>query len=151
MAVPVSLIAQDVRPGAVAFPSADQAMAEVEVNAPCAVPVSVRSPGQVALKDPFADVPVCSLTVHVNPEQVLGVGMSVEEVQVPISALLPPAEGDVGALARSTPAQPAAAAAIENTRIRSRFFICSVQKVYRAHVAREQSLGKESIIRLWRF
>ncbi len=124
VAVPVSLMAQEVRPGAVALPSADQAMAELEVNAPCATPVSFRSPGQVALNDPFAVVPVCSVTSHLNAVQVLGVGMREEaEAQLPIRALLPPAEGEVGELVRSTPAQPAAAAATENKTTIVSFFI----------------------------
>src|SRR5688500_7083767 len=95
VAVPVSLMAQDVSPGAVALPSALQAIAAADVNAPSAVPVNFRSPAHVAVNAPFADVPVCSLTFHLKSVQVLGVGIKVDEVQFPIRALFPAAVGDV--------------------------------------------------------
>jgi hypothetical protein len=95
VAVPVSLMAQDVSPGAVALPSALQAMAAADVNAPSAVPVNFRSPGQVAENAPLADVAVCSLTFHLKSVQVLGVGIRVDEVQLPIRELFPAAVGDV--------------------------------------------------------
>ena len=65
LAVPVSEMAQDVSPGAVAFPVAVQAIAAALVKAPCAVPVSFRSPAHVAVNEPFAELPVCSLTFGV--------------------------------------------------------------------------------------
>lgn len=97
-AVPVSVIAQDVRPGAVALPVALQPMAVGDVKPPCAVPVSLRSPGHVAENEPFANVAVCSVTFHLKSVQVLGVGMSVEEVQLPSSELFPAAVGAVAEL-----------------------------------------------------
>ncbi len=108
-AVPFSLIGQVVSPGAAAFPSAVQAMAAAEVKAPCAVPVNFRSPAHVALKEPLAEVPLCSLTFHLKSTHVLGLGMSVDEVQLPSSELFPPADGDVSELSRSTLVQAAAA------------------------------------------
>lgn len=58
VAVPVKLIAQEVRPGAVAFPSALHLMVPEEVKAPCAVPVSFNSFAHVALNEPLAEVAV---------------------------------------------------------------------------------------------
>ena len=54
VALPVSLIAQEVRPWAVAFPSALHAMVPEDVNDPFAVPVSFRSFAHVALNEPLA-------------------------------------------------------------------------------------------------
>jgi len=86
--------------------------------------VSLRSPGHVAVKDPLAEVAVCSLTFHTKSVHVLGVGMSWDDVQLPSSELLPAAVGDVGELSRSKPVHPAAAAAaIDNTTRMVRFFI----------------------------
>lgn len=134
VAVPVSLIAQEVSPGAVAFPSAVQAIAAAEVKEPCAVPVNLKSPGQLALNEPFADVPVCSVTFHLKSVQVPGVGTSEDEVQLPMRALFPPADGEVSELPRSTLVQAAAATAVaEKTISRSRFFILCIQDGYRAH------------------
>jgi hypothetical protein len=58
VALPVNLIAQEVRPGAAAFPSALHAMAPEEVKDPCALPVSFKSFAQVALNEPLAEVAV---------------------------------------------------------------------------------------------
>ena len=55
-AVPAIVMAQEVRPGPVALPFALQLIATGDVNVPSAVPVNFRSPGQLALKDPFAAV-----------------------------------------------------------------------------------------------
>jgi len=100
-----------------------------DVNAPCAVPVSFKSPGQVALNDPFADVAVCSLTVHLKSVQVLGVGMIDDDVQVPSNELLPATVGAVSELCRSTLVQPApVTAAIANTIERSRL-VMAVSRV----------------------
>jgi len=124
VAVPVSEIAHDVRPGAVAFPVADQAIVAGSVNAPSAVPVSLSSPAHVALKEPLAVVAVCSETFHTKSVQVLGEGMRLDDVQVPSSELLPAAVGEVSELSRSKLVHPVAAAtAIDNTTIRVRFFI----------------------------
>jgi hypothetical protein len=124
VAVPVSVIAQEVRPGPVAFPAALQ-LIEVGVDmTPCAVPVNFRSPGQLALKEPFAVDAVCSVTFHLKSVQVLGVGINVDDVQFPSSELLPDALGSVDELRCSNPAHPAARlAAIQMTAINSRFFM----------------------------
>ena len=55
-AVPVSEIAHDVSPGAVAFPCALHAIVVGFCMTPCAVPESFKSPAHVALNDPFAVV-----------------------------------------------------------------------------------------------
>jgi hypothetical protein len=124
VAFPLSVIAHDVRPGAVALPDAVQAMVVGLLKAPCAVPVSLRSPAHVALNEPRADVTVCSATVHTKLVQVLGDGMIVDEVHEPSSELFPAAVGDVNELSRSKLVQPdAAAAAIDNTTRKARFFI----------------------------
>jgi hypothetical protein len=111
VAVPVRAIAHEVRPGPVAFPFALHSSEVGVVNAPWAAPVNLRSPGQLALKDPFAVVPVCSVTFHLKSVHVLGVGMSVDEVQLPSSELLPVAVGSVEELRCSKPAHPIAALA----------------------------------------
>ena len=97
-AVPASVMAQEVRPGPVALPFALQLIATGEVNKPSAVPVNFRSPGQLALKDPLAAVAVCSVTFHLKSVHVLGVGIRVEDVQLPINALFPAAVGSVSEL-----------------------------------------------------
>jgi len=56
VAVPVNLIAQEVRPGAVAYPWALHVIVPKEVKAPCAVPVSFKSFAHVALNEPLAAV-----------------------------------------------------------------------------------------------
>src|SRR4051812_38698917 len=98
VAVPLSVIAQEVRPGPVAFPCALHLIEVESVNDPSAVPVNFRSPGQVALNDPFALLGVCSETFHTKFVQVLGVGMSVEELQLPSIALFPATDGPVSEL-----------------------------------------------------
>ena len=81
-----------------------------------------------ALNDPFAAVAVCSVTFHLKSVQVLGVGMSVDDVQFPISELLPAAVGSVEELRCSKPAHPIAAlAATEMIAIRIRFFMGCIQ------------------------
>ena len=86
--------------------------------------MNFRSPGQLALNDPFAEVAVCSVTFHLKSVQVLGVGISVDDVQLPSSELLPAAVGSVIELWCSKPAHPAAAlAAIDKTTIKIRFFM----------------------------
>src|SRR4029450_6622004 len=125
VAVPVSLRVHEVSPGAVAFASALQLMSVGDIRAPSAVPVNFRSPGHVALKAPFADVAVCSLTVHLKSVQVLGVGISCDDVQLPRSALLPAAVGAVSGLLCSKPVHAEPAAATSDNRITtSRCLMC---------------------------
>src|SRR6476646_1069998 len=97
-AVPLSAIAHEGRPGPAAFPVALHSIAVGDLSAPSALPVNFRSPGQLALNDPFADAAVCSVTFHLKSVQVLGVGMSVDDVQLPRSELLPAAEVSVSEL-----------------------------------------------------
>jgi hypothetical protein len=130
VAVPLSEIAHDVRPGPVAFPSAFHLIEVGEVSVPCAMPVNFRSPGQLALNDPFAVDAVCSVTFHLKSVQVLGVGMSVDDVQLPSSALLPAALGDVEELRCSKPAHPIAAlAATAMIVMRIRLFMAVSNRV----------------------
>ncbi len=121
--MPVRLTVQDVSPGAVAFPLALHAIAAADVNAPWAVPVSLRSPAHVAVNEPRADAPVCSVTFHLKSVQVLGVGISEDDVQLPSNELLPPADGEVSELSRSTLVHAAALRNTEKLMRRSRFFI----------------------------
>src|ERR671926_52134 len=95
VAVPVRFIAQDVRPGALAFPKALHRIAAGDVRFPSALPVNFRSPGQLALNDPFIDDVVCSVTFHLKSVQVLGVGIRVDDVQLPRSELFPATDGSV--------------------------------------------------------
>src|SRR4051794_30628204 len=108
VAVPARTMWHEVSPGPVAFPSASHLIAVGEVRLPCATPVNFRSPGQLALNDPFNDDELCSDTFHLKSVQVLGVGISVADVQLPSSELLPAIEGSVSELVCSTPAHPAA-------------------------------------------
>jgi hypothetical protein len=78
----------------------------------------------VALKAPFADVSVCSLTVHLKSVQVLGVGISWDDVQLPRSALLPAAVGAVSEFLCSKPHADPVAAASDNTITKSRCLMC---------------------------
>lgn len=129
LAVPASVIAHDVRPGAVALPDALHLISVGDVNRPSAVPVSFRSLGHVALNEPFAERALCSVTFHLKSVHVPGVGIRVDDVQLPTRELLPATVGSVNELFRSNPAQPAAVmAAIENTVIRIRFFIALSQE-----------------------
>src|SRR6266542_2643162 len=147
VAVPVNFSAHEVSPGPVAFASALQLMLVGDIRTPCAVPVYFRSPGHVALNDPFADVAVCSVTVHLKSVQVLGVGISCDEVQLPRSELLPATLGSLRELLCSKPAQPdAAAAASDNTITRNLFLMCSSRQSYRAHGARRTVVGEAGII-----
>ena len=137
-AVPVSEMAQDVRPGAVAFPCALQEIVDGVCITPCAMPETFRSPAQVALNVPFAVVAVFSDTFHLKSVHVLGVGIRLEEVQFPNSALVPATVGLVGVLLWSKPVQPTAdAAAIDNTRNRIRFFISGSLYRYIGHTCPE--------------
>ena len=90
-AVPFKVMLQLLIPGAFATPVALQSMVE-PLSVPCAVPVSFRSLAQVALNEPRAEVAVCSLTFHLKSVQVLGVGIRLDEVQLP-SRLPEPACG----------------------------------------------------------
>jgi hypothetical protein len=79
---------------------------------PCAVPVALMFPAQVALNDPLAEVAVCSVAFHLKSEQVDGDGITLDaETQLPINAVTPPALGLVVVLECSKPAQPTAATA----------------------------------------
>ena len=61
----------------------------VPVSLPDAVPCSFRSPAHVALNDPLADVPVCSVALHLKSVHVVAVGIAVVDVQVPINDASP--------------------------------------------------------------
>src|SRR6187549_219928 len=122
-AVPVSAIAHEGRPGPAAFALALHWICVGELRLPSAVPVNFRSPGQLALNDPLAEDEVCSVTFHWKSVQVLGVGMRVEDVQLPSSELLPAVDGSVSELLCSKLVQPAAAVAAASTIVRNVFFI----------------------------
>lgn len=123
VAVPVSLIAHDVSPGPVALPSAFHSIPVGEVRPPWAMPVNFKSPGQLALNDPFIADVVCSVTFHLKSVQVLGVGISVEDVQLPSSELFPAIDGSVSELLCSSPVHPAATAATHDNMSSKVFFI----------------------------
>ena len=61
----------------------------VPLSAPDAVPCSFKSPGHVALNDPVADVPVCSVALHLKSVHVVAVGIAAADVQVPIKEASP--------------------------------------------------------------
>src|SRR3954468_16085468 len=123
VALPERMMWHEVRPGPVAFPSASHLIAVGELRLPCATPVNFRSPGQLALNDPFIPDEVCSETFHLKSVQVLGVGMSVEDVQLPSSELLPAIEGSESELLCSSPLHPAATAAANDNTTRKVLFI----------------------------
>src|SRR5688500_8391761 len=103
-AVPFKVMSQLTTPAALATPLADQLIVE-PWSVPSAVPVSFRSLAQVALNEPRAEAAVCSVTFHLKSVQVLGVGIRLDEVQLP-SRLPEPAEvGAVALLPRSKPKQ----------------------------------------------
>ena len=108
-AVPLSETAQEVKPGAVALAVPLQAMVAEVVNAPCAVPLSFRSPAQLALKFPLALVAVCSVTFHLKSVHESGDGMRLPDDQLPRRAPLPAMPGSVEALLCSKPTQPGVA------------------------------------------
>src|SRR4029450_6682914 len=87
-AVPVSETAHAGSPGALAVPCAFQLITE-PLSVPCAVPESFRSLAHVALNEPRALLPVCSVTFHLKSVQVLGDGTTLAEVQLPSSAATP--------------------------------------------------------------
>ena len=123
VAVPNRFIEQDERPGAVAFPTAVHRIAVGDVRLPSALPVTLRSPGQLALNVPFIEDAVCSETFHLKSVHVLGVGMSVDEVQLPRNELFPAIDGSVSELLCSRPVQPLAKAAANDNMTRYGFFI----------------------------
>src|SRR4051812_47979199 len=128
VAVPERTMWHEDRPGPVAFPSASHLIATGVVRLPCATPVNFRSPGQLALNDPFREDEVCSDTFHLKSVQVLGVGMSVDDVQLPSSELLPATDGSVSELLCSRPEHPGArAVANDNTARKVLFMTESVQ------------------------
>ena len=85
------------------------------LSVPCAVPVSFRSLAQVALNEPRAEVAVCSVTFHLKSVQVLGVGIRLDEVQLPSRLPEPAAVGAVAVLPRSKPKQAEVEAATAST------------------------------------
>lgn len=142
-AVPVSATAHDVSPGAVAFAWPLQLIVPDVVKWPSAVPFTFRSPAQVALNAPFALIGVCSDTFHLKSLQELGAGIRFDEVQLPISELLPATVGAVGLLSRSKPMQPPAMNADDSTAMRSRFFILFISVAARADFARQGFAGRK--------
>src|SRR6186997_2662454 len=109
-AVPCRVMLQLTTPAALATPLADQLIVDPLI-VPSAVPVSFRSLAQVALNEPRAEEPVCSVTFHLKSVQVLGVGMRLDEVQLPSRLPEPAAVGAVAELPRSKPKQAEADAA----------------------------------------
>jgi hypothetical protein len=70
--------------GDCAVPFALHAIA-VPLSVPDAVPCSFKSPAHVALNDPLAVVPVCSLGFHLKSVQVVAVGTMAADAQLPTS------------------------------------------------------------------
>ena len=119
------------------------------------MPVNFRSPAQLALNDPFAVVAVCSVTFHLKSVQVLGVGINVDDVQLPSSELLPDALGSVDELRCSNPAHPVATLAAMQTRRHHEPFVHNLYPAkaepesqvprdsYRAHEPHETGVGSQ--------
>ena len=128
VAEPESFIAHEVSPGALALPSAFQLITVGDARLPSATPVNFKSPGQLALNDPLADDAVCSVTFHLKSEHVLGVGINVDDVQLPNNELLPAIDGSVSELLCSTPVQPAATAVNDNRTNRVFFIVGSSER-----------------------
>jgi hypothetical protein len=122
-AVPVRAIAHEGSPGPAAFAFALHSICVGVLRLPSAVPVNFRSPGQLALNDPFAEDAVCSVTFHLKSVQVLGVGIRVDDVQLPSSELLPAADGSVIELLCSRLVQLATTVLPARTMAKRDFFI----------------------------
>lgn len=136
-AVPLSATAHDVSPGAVALAVPLHAIVPAVVKLPCAVPATLRSPAQLALKFPLAEVADCSVTLHTKFVQEAGDGIRLLEVQVPSMALLPAAVGPVAPLWRSKPTQPETATADAMSRaVRVRFLMFYISVDERADFCR---------------
>jgi hypothetical protein len=118
VAVPVRFREHDDSPGAVALAAADHLILVGELRPPSALPVNLRSPGQLALNVPFIEDGVCSVTFHLKSVHVLGVGMRVDEVQLPRSELFPAIDGSVSELLCSSSVQPAATVATSDNMTR---------------------------------
>src|SRR5262245_3236359 len=116
------------------------------LRVPWAVPVSFRSLAQVALKEPRAEVAVCSVTFHLKSVHVLGVGIRLDDVQLPKREPVPPAEGPVGDFPRSYPRQAAAEPATARQRASCASFFMSVSIEYRAQAALRTIAGEAEII-----
>ena len=95
--MPVNEIGQDGRSGAVAVPVPDHVIV-VPLSVPCAVPDTFNVPEHVALNDPLALLPVCSVTFQWKSVHDEGDGMMLLEDHAPISALTPEAVGPVSVL-----------------------------------------------------
>jgi hypothetical protein len=93
------------------------------LRTPRAVPVSFRSPAQVALKEPPADVAVWSVTFHWKFEQVLGEGMMFVEDQLPDRAPIPVVVGPRVLLCSNSRQPVDKAAIIETAAASASFFI----------------------------
>ena len=86
---------------------------------------------------PRADVAVCSVTFHLKSAQALGVGIRLDDVQLPIKEPVPPAEGLVGDFPRSYPKQAAAEPATARQRAScARFFMSGLYRISGAGRAR---------------
>lgn len=128
VAVPVRSMAHDGNPGPAALPCAVHFISVGEARLPSAVPLNFKSPGQLALKDPFMEDDVCSDTFHTKSVQVLGVGISVDDVQLPRRELLPATDGSVSELLCSRLVHPAATAAANDKATSQVFFIFGVSE-----------------------
>jgi len=133
----------EVSPGAVAFASPLHEIVPDVVKWPCAVPLTLRSPAQLALNDPLALEGVCSDTFHLKSEQELGAGMILDDDQLPISELLPAAVGPVGVLLCSKPMQPPLTRAADSAAMRMRFFMFCFSVATRADFARQYFAGRK--------
>jgi hypothetical protein len=77
------------------------------------VPDTFRSPAHDALNEPFAELEVCSVGLHLKSVHVAGDGMTLApaEAQLPIKAATPAAVGAVEVVLLEYPTQPKAAEA----------------------------------------
>ena len=90
------------------------------LNDPWAVPLTFRLFPHVALNEPFADEPVCSVTFHLKSVQDEADGTTLVDDQVPMSELMPVEDGLVGEVPWSNPTQPTAAAVLIATKPQAR-------------------------------
>jgi hypothetical protein len=109
--------------------------------------VNFRSPGQLALNEPFIADEVCSVTFHLKSVHVLGVGISVDDVQFPNRELLPAIEGSVSELLCSRLVQPAVSAAANDSTTRKVFFIGAIHReAIRESTGKARERNREVVI-----
>ena len=128
------------------WPRPERVQSIVEpLSVPWAVPVSFRSLAQVALNEPRAEVPVCSLTFHLKSAQVLGVGIRLDEVQLPSRLPEPAAVGRSRYCRVRSRSRPRSSGDSQRRKPAVQVSSCRVSIRYRAQAALATIAGESGV------